>query len=131
MTTDDQNINQIIIASIFDPNCHIREHMADIIGDKKLYSAHSSLLKQLEIEENYFTISSIIEAIGKIGDFTDIKHIIDWTTRHISKIISEHQYFLLKHIYQALCRLDNTSDSIYSSEFFNQYEKYMNDYIIN
>lgn len=131
MTTDSPEINQIIIGSIFDENCHIREHMADIIGDKKLYSAYSSLVKQLEAEQNYFTVASIIEAIGKIGSFKDIEYIIDWTDKHIAKVINEHQYFLLKHIYKTLCRLDNTPDQKYVSEFATQYSEYMNNYIVN
>lgn len=131
MTTDNQEINQIIIGSIFDENCHIREHMADIIGDKKLYFAHSSLVKQLEAEQNYFTVASIIEAIGKIGNFKDIEYIVSWIDEHAPKVINEHQYFLLKHIYKALCRLDNTPDQKYVSEFAAMYSNYMNDYIIN
>lgn len=131
MTTDNQEINQIISGSIFDENCHIREHMADIIGDKRLYLAYSSLKKQLEAEQNYFTVASIIEAIGKIGSFKDIEYIVDWTAKHASKVINEHQYFLLKHIHNALYRLDNTPDQKYVSEFINQYSKYMNDYIVN
>lgn len=131
MTTESPEINQIIIGSIFDENCHIREHMADIIGDKKLYSAYSSLVKQLETEQNYFTVASIIEAIGKIGSFKDIECIVDWTAKHATKIVNEHQYFLLKHIHKALCRLDNTSEQKYVSEFTTQYSEYMNDYIVN
>lgn len=131
MTTDNQEINQIIIGSIFDENCHIREHMADIIGDKKLYSAYSSLVKQLEAEQNYFTVASIIEAIGKIGNFKDIEYIVSWIDKHAPKVINEHQYFLLKHIYKALCRLDNTPDQKYVSEFAAMYSNYMNDYIVN
>ncbi len=131
MTTDNQEINQIIIGSIFDENCHIREHMADIIGDKKLYSAYSSLVKQLEAEQNYFTVASIIEAIGKIGNFKDIEYIVSWIDEHAPKVINEHQYFLLKHIYKALCRLDNTPDQKYVSEFAAMYSNYMNDYIVN
>ena len=52
--------------------------MADIIGEKKLYEGHQSLLKQMDIEQNYFTVASIIEAIGKIGDFNDIAFINKW-----------------------------------------------------
>lgn len=39
--------------------------MADIIGEKKLYEGRQSLLKQMDIEQNYFTVASIIEAIWK------------------------------------------------------------------
>ena len=131
MTTEHENINQIIISSIFDANCHIREHMADIIGEKKLDSARGSLLKQLEAEQNYFTVSSIIEALGKIGYYNDIQSILNWLDKHQDKIIMEHQYFLLKHIYKALCQLDTTQNQEYVSSFYNKYAVYMNDYIVN
>ncbi|MCM1467165.1 MAG: hypothetical protein NC086_03380 [Alistipes sp.] len=131
MTTESEEINQIIINSLFDSDCHIREHMADIIGEKKLYNANINLIKQLEAEQNYFTVASIMEAIGKIGNFNDIKYILNWVDKNASKVINEHQYFLLKHIYKAICRLDNTPDQKYISNFAANYTEYMNDYIVN
>lgn len=131
MTTESEEVNQIIVSSIFDSDCHIREHMADIIGEKKIYSACTHLIKQLEAEQNYFTVASIIEAIGKIGNFNDISYIKNWIDEHAAKVIDEHQYFLLKHIYKAICHLDNTPDQKYIKQFTNQYAQYMDDYIIN
>lgn len=131
MTAESEEINQIIISSIFDSDCHIREHMADIIGEKKLYNACANLIKQLEAEQNYFTVGSIIEAIGKVGNFNDINYIMNWVDKNATKVINEHQYFLLKHIYKAICHLDNTPDQKYITIFTNQYTKYMDDYIIN
>lgn len=131
MTTESEDINQIIISSIFDQDCHIREHMADIIGEKRLRGAHTNLVKQLEAEQNYFTVASIIEAIGKIGDFNDINYVMNWVDKNANKVIDEHQYFLLKHIYKAICHLDNTPDQKYITTFTNQYTRYMDDYIIN
>ena len=130
MTTEYEDINQIIINSLFNPNCHIREHMADIIGEKKLYEGHQNLLKQMDIEQNYFTVASIIEAIGKIGDFNDIAFINKWIDEHIEKAIQDHQYFLLKHIYKALGCLDNTPDQKYVLSFKEKYTVYMDSYIL-
>ena len=131
MTTNYTEINQMIIDSLFDSDCHIREHMADIIGEKRLYNGINALLKQLEREENYFTISSIIEAIGKIGSFSELKYILNWMEIYENKIIEQHQFFLLKHVYKAICRLDNTPDEKYAKIFFDNYSQYMNSYIVN
>ena len=131
MTTNYTEINQMIIDSLFDSDCHIREHMADIIGEKRLYNGISALLKQLEREENYFTISSIIEAIGKIGTFSELKYILNWMEIYENKIIEQHQFFLLKHVYKTICRLDNTPDEKYAKTFLDKYSQYMNSYIVN
>ena len=131
MTSNYTEVNQMIIDSLFDSDCHIREHMADIIGEKRLYNGISVLLKQLEREENYFTISSIIEAIGKIGTFSELKYILKWMETYENKIIEQHQFFLLKHVYKAVCRLDNTPDEKYAKMFLDNYSKYMNSYIVS
>ena len=130
MTTEYEDVNQIIINSLFNSNCHIREHMADIIGEKKLYEAHQSLLKQLDREQNYFTVASIIEAIGKLGDFNDIIFINNWINDHIENVIQDHQFFLFKHIYKALGHLDNTPDQKYVLSFREKYTIYMDSYIL-
>lgn len=131
MTEEDENINQIIANSIFDDNCYIREHMADIIGEKKIYSAKNNLIKQLIIEQNYFTVASIIEALGKIGDAESLQIILSWTAENSDKIISDHQYFLLKHIFKAIVLLDNTSSQEHVMKFKELYSQYMNNFIVN
>ena len=131
MTEDDSEINQMISNSIFDDNCYIREHMADIIGEKRISGAKQNLLKQLHIEKNYFTMASIIEALGKIGDSDCLKIILEWVKENDRKIISEHQYFILKHIFKAIVLLDNTESQTYVFDFKEKYGKYMTDYIVN
>ena len=39
MTNEYEEINQIIINAVFDKNCYVREHISDIIGEKKLSDA--------------------------------------------------------------------------------------------
>ena len=75
--------------------------------------------------------TSIIEAIGKIGTFSELKYILNWMEIHKNNIIEQHQFFLLKHIYKAICHLDNTPDEKYAKTFFDNYSKYMNSYIVN
>lgn len=66
LTTESKEVNDIICISMTDKDCHIREHLADIIGEKKLVEANTILCKQLLLEKNYFTAASIIEAMGKL-----------------------------------------------------------------
>lgn len=105
--------------------------MADIIGEKRIYCAKSNLIKQLLIEQNYFTVGSIIEALGKIGDADSLKIILEWISQKESTIISEHQFFLLKHIFKAVVLLDNTPEQKYVQDFQCKYGNYMNDFIVN
>lgn len=105
--------------------------MADIIGEKRISGAKQNLLKQLHIEKNYFTMASIIEALGKIGDSDCLKIILEWVKENDRKIISEHQYFILKHIFKAIVLLDNTESQTYVFDFKEKYGKYMTDYIVN
>lgn len=131
MTSDDNDINQIIANSVFDKNCYIREHMADIIGEKKIYAAKNNLIKQLLIEQNYFTMGSIVEALAKIGDDESLNVILKWLNEKEKVIISEHQYFLFKHIFKAIVLLDNTSEQEYVQSFQKKYKDYMNNFIVN
>ena len=59
-----EETNNAITNAIFSNDCHIREHLAGIIGEKRLYSAKEALCSQLQAEENFYTAVSIIEAIG-------------------------------------------------------------------
>lgn len=131
MTSDDNDIDQIIANSVFDNNCYIREHMADIIGEKKIYSAKNNLIKQLFIEQNYFTMGSIVEAIAKIGDTESLDFILKWLSEKEKVIISDHQYFLFKHIFKAIVLLDNTPEQKYVQNFQEKYKDYMNSLIAN
>ena len=131
MTNEDDHINQIIANSVFDDNCYIREHMADIIGEKKIYSAKNNLVKQLIIEQNYFTMGSIVVALAKIGEVEDLKIILKWLDEKESVIISDHQYFLFKHVFKAIVLLDDTAERVYIQKFQDKYKVYMENFIVN
>ena len=130
MLTSDKEINQIIADAVFDDNCYVREHLSDIIGEKKLYLAEPCLIKQLEIEENYFTATSIIEAIGKLNSKYGIDAINTWLTVHNKDIIETKQFFILKHIRIAIMKLDNTANQCKLKEFDQKYASFLSDYYI-
>ncbi len=130
MLTSDNKINQIIADAVFDDNCYIREHLSDIIGEKKLHIAEPCLIKQLEIEENYYTAVSIIEAIGKLDSNRGVAIINQWITAHYEELVQTKQFFVFKHARIAIMKLDKTSDRCILKEFDKKYANLLTDYYI-
>lgn len=106
LQTDIERINEYIINSILSDNKYIREHMADIVGEKKLYIAEDALIFQLKRENNIYTIASIVEALGKIHSIKSIDVINDYLQKEATTLIQNQNYFVLKHIRNALTRID-------------------------
>ncbi|MBD5131279.1 MAG: hypothetical protein HDT28_01600 [Clostridiales bacterium] len=128
MTCQHFEVNNMICNAVFDKNCYIREHMADIIGDKRLYAGVENIRKQLATEENYYSAVSEIEALGKLDAKDSVDDIIDWVDKHKSSIIAEKQFFVLKHVRIALEKLD-TGKTVVKS-FDKNYNKYLQNYFI-
>lgn len=125
LTTENKEVNNIIVISMTDKDCHIREHFADIIGEKKLLEANDILCKQLLAENNYFTAASIIEAMGKLGIPNNITYINEWLTKNEKDILDTKNYFVLKHIRITFSRLN----SKVREEFDEKYLKYLGEFI--
>lgn len=130
MTSENNKVNQVICDAIFDSNCYIREHMADIIGEKRLLSGVCNLCRQLSVEENYYSAVSIIEALGKLRDTKAIIYINNWIQYYESNIISEKQFFVLKHARIAISKLVDSPDAQELTLFDQKYQKYLQDYFI-
>ena len=130
MVTNDKLIDNMIVDSIFHENCYIREHLIDIIGEKKLHEARESLLKQLVTEENYFTAVSIVSSLGKLEVNDAAPAIIKMIENKIEDIIRTSQFFVLKHCRIALARLDKKYNSNYVKDFDQKYGSYVENYFI-
>ena len=130
MTTTSEQINNAIINRLCDSDCYIREHMSDIIGEKRLVSGASLLYIQLAKEENYFTAQSMMEAIGKLKQPGGIEVIKQWINIHKDNIIKTNQLFVLKHAFIAISKLDLSTDKIYITEFKNEFDNVLKDYYI-
>lgn len=121
LTTNFSDINKMICNAICDNDAHIREHFANIIGEKKLYEAKNILSTQLQHEKNYYSAASMIEALGELCATDKITDILLWVDNNISDILSTKSYFVLKHTYVAIAKLD-----IYIAKQFNEkYDKYI------
>ena len=127
MNSDNENVNEAIINSIYNEDCHIREHMADIIGAKVIQQGFYALKTQLMVEENWFTIGSIVEAIGRVATSEDGLPVIEkWIAMNGQRMIEEKQFFLLKHLFHALLLLDSNNGN-HADEFLKKYKKYMHE----
>lgn len=125
LTTENKEVNNIIGISMTDKDCHIREHFADIIGEKRLYDANSILCRQLSFEKNYFTAASIIEAMGKLGIIEDVVYIEEWLKDNEKEILSTKAYFVLKHIRISLSKLSPAKRKL----FDDKYLEYLGEFI--
>ena len=126
LTTESKEVNDIICISMTDKDCHIREHFADIIGEKKLVEANTILCKQLILEKNYFTAASIIEAMGKLEIPDDTICINDWLSKNEKAVLETKNYFVLKHIRISLSKLNDTE----RQRFDEKYLQYLGDFIM-
>lgn len=130
MTENDKDINQIIINAVFDKNCYVREHISDIIGEKKLNEAAENLCAQLRCEENFYVAVSIIEALGKINCQNALPIINEWVQENKNKIIEEKQFFVLKHVRIVLCKLVGDINPDIINIFDSQFGIFLKDYFI-
>ena len=126
LTTESKEVNDIICISMTDKDCHIREHLADIIGEKKLVEANTILCKQLLLEKNYFTAASIIEAMRKLEIPDNTIYIKDWLSENEKAVLETKNYFVLKHIRISLSKLNDTE----RQRFDEKYLQYLGDFIM-
>lgn len=129
MTTTHNEIDKAMINALFSKDCHIREHIADIIGEKHLIIAKDALFCQLAAEENYYSAVSIIEAIGKLGLEEGINVINSWLNHHQDDIIKCKMFFILRHIQITFSRLDKSSNGDVRKEFAREYGQYLTEYV--
>lgn len=120
LTSNLGDINKMICDAICDKDAHIREHFANIIGEKKLYSAKEILSSQLQCEKNYYSAASIIEALGELRATEKVADILLWIDNNKTDILSTKSYFVLKHTYIALTKLDVQVASQFKEKFYNQ-----------
>ena len=106
LKSDSETVNEYIVNAILLDNNYIREHMADIVGEKKLYIAEDTLITQLKRESNIFTIASIVEALGKIHSVKSIDIINQYLDKEADSLIQNKNYFVLKNIRNALVRIN-------------------------
>lgn len=122
LTSTSSSVDEVIVNSILHENNYIREHMADISGEKRIQEATSVLEVQLKRERNIYSTSSIITALGKLGNQSSYQKILDWHELNKEMILKTEHYFILKHIYIALMKIDpRNTKTIEFSEVYAAY----------
>ena len=130
MTTQSKIVDDAIINSLCNKDCYIREHMADIIGEKKIDNAFLLLCTQLLKENNPFTAQSMIEAIGKLGQYEGVFSIEKWIGLHKNEILESKQLYVLKHAYFAISKIDTTRERIHIKKFEEEFGDIIREYYI-
>lgn len=123
LTSTDLEVDSIIVNSVLHDNYYVREHMADIVGEKRIISGVDALTTQLKREDNVYVCSSLITALGKLGDRRAYRHIADWFGANRDQVIRTQHYFILKHIYIALAKLDKNNP--FTAAFENEFAEHV------
>lgn len=119
LKNESDQINEYIINALFSDNKYVREHMADIVGEKKLTAAEDNLIIQLKREKSIYTISSIVEALGKIDSKKSIDTIKEWLNNNAEVAIENGEYFAIKHFRNAIVKIDRRETlSDFDSKYF-------------
>ena len=109
LTAADVDVDSIIVNAVLHDNYYVREHMADVIGEKKIVSGAGALTMQLRREGNMYVCSSLVTALGKLGVVSTYEDIVGWFLQNKDQILATQHYFVLKHIYIALVKLDRSN----------------------
>lgn len=125
ITSQHSEVNQAMIAALYNENCYLREYMADIIGEKHLTSALEDLYCRLQNEENCYVARSIVQAIGKIDNVHGCERLLKWFAYANENYINQKYYGIFTHVSHAIAKMDTTSDGIFISEFRKQYGEYL------
>lgn len=124
LNQNDSRYDEYVVAALNNKDRHIREHMADIVGEKRILQAISRLKTQLSIEDNIYTAASIMEAIGKIGTIDDIDDINEWIENNKDRINNPGGNFVFKHAYNAIFLLSVGEPGTFVSDYLERYGEY-------
>lgn len=111
LLSSDEEVNEALVDAIDDDDCHVREYVSDLIGDKGLVQAREFIIAQLKEEHNVYTARSMLRALGKLGDERDIATIIGWVESHEQALRDGRANIVFRHAYLALERLSAKSNA--------------------
>lgn len=125
LTCNYTEVNECIIDALYSSNCHIRESMADIMGEKRLKSGLETLYSRLEIEENIYVTRSIVEAIGKTDNIQGVERLLLWFENNKTRFEENKYYGIYNHMTYAIQRMDSSIKKEYLHNFINKYHTYI------
>ena len=126
MTSPYEEVNEYMIDALYSTNSHIRETMANIIGEKRLNRALGVLYNRLDTEQNNYVSRSLVEAIGKIDDISNVERLLLWFENKREKFEQDKYYGIYNHMTYALQKMDSSSDKKYFIDFTQKYKERIN-----
>ncbi len=123
LTSQIPDVDIAIVNAALHENYYVREHMADMIGEKKIHAGLETLIAQLRRERNVYATASIITALGKLGRREAYPVLKEWVTKNEQRIVNTKHFFILKHLYLAFLNLG------IRDEFVEQFESRYKGYI--
>lgn len=127
INTKIEKIDEALCNALRESDFHIREHLSDIIGEKRLTFAYPNLCSAIVNEPSLYAGKSIIVALGKIGNGTDTnapKIILQWLSKNINRILASGQDFTNSILTKSRIAIKNLSDE-YIKYFDVSFEKYI------
>ncbi len=127
INTKIEKIDEALCNALRESDFHIREHLSDIIGEKRLTLAYPNLCSAIVNEPSLYAGKSIIVALGKIGNGTDInapKIILQWLSKNINRILASGQDFTNSILTKSRIAIKNLSVE-YIKYFDVSFEKYI------
>lgn len=122
ITSKATEVDEAIVNALFDKDSHVREHMADIIGEKRIAHAKDSLYAQLDRETDCYAARSMFQAIGKIGYPDALEKIESWLDEHGKAMVDNKTTVVFRHLSYIIEKLDSTSDRHHVSRFKEKYK---------
>ena len=106
LQSESEEVDEFLCNAVLSNNNYIREHISDIVGEKRLILAENNLITQLKRESNIYTLASIVEALGKLQSIKSLNILLDWLNKNSENIINKKNFFLLKHFRNAIINID-------------------------
>lgn len=127
MSRNIAQVDNYIIEALKSNNAYVREHMADIIGEKPIHHAYDSLCLALESEANCYAVISLIAAIGKLKKEGAASLLLNWLDKQSIEKLAENNGLILNHTARAIRNLDASLHENNLSVFLMKWEPYMID----
>lgn len=126
MLSEDDDVDNNIIDSLYSESARIREFMADIIGEKRIEKAVPVLFNKLESEYDNYALRSYFHAISKISkNDNDVLRLLLWLKTNEKRFVDNKDYFLFNHFHDAIKRMDVTNERKYLNEFEEKFGNYI------
>ncbi len=120
LQSQSEEVDEFLSNAVLSDNNYIREHISDIVGEKRLLLAENNLITQLKRESNIYTTASIVEALGKLQSNKSLPILFEWLNKNADNVINEKNFFLLKHFRNAIINIDpNKSKEDFDKKYYN------------